>query len=873
MDKGTPAKAFLVALDASLSHREYPLDDKGLTIGRDGTTCDVVAAGITVSREHARIIKDKCPGNTYRIVDLQSTNGLYINGRKIKVEAQLHEGDFISLGSPDAHHLRFQSTSIRKNSWNTVLQEKQQWAIGRSSGCDISLPFEAVVSANHAVITNNRGVLSVSDQGSLNGTWVNGIRVKKRRLQETDTVVIGSTSFQFNVVDGRLDVTRRDCGDAIQLECVNISCKVKTRGKQTATILDNISLSLQPGEFVGILGASGAGKSTLLKILNGYIRPNSGTVLLNETSLYCAYEMFRHSIGYVPQEDILHQDLSVDKCLDFVAQLRLPRDIDSAQRANIVNSTIEALGLRDISKLRIRQLSGGQRKRVSIGAELLTRPSVLFLDEPTSGLDTIVEEKIMHHFRKMADNGTTVLITTHVLNCLDLLDRIIILAQGKLVFFGTPLEAKQFFKINEESHNGPVEIFNLLAQGPGSTFSDLPWEKSTPDIEPARQYAALYKQSKYFHHNIIDNQSLSAKKLVSTVCNEKRDKIKSQVESAVAALRNAQFSELLPMHDCIVLSARHIRLRAASFSRAAFYGIIPLLLALVTLSQQGAPLPDDNTFLKQKSSFVDQLRGLPSPIGDKIKVMLSPQGESGHKELSDMLYALQYEGVQNLPLPMSAMVMCVLTAVFLGTISTCLEISSEKSIYHRERMSNLRIVDYLVSKLPLVFGITLLQCFIFLLLLNLHPTFRAVPLLSSWPVMVAVAWTSAISGLLVSTLDPTKGHFSVIMAFAVVLPQLILCGGLGPDYYNGLGDVGQVIADWTPARWGLEMMFTALYHDLPQLSAQWIPEFIRTAVGFDFGWLVIARGFGMLFAQSFCWFLFTAWLLKKRHAALSLDQG
>ncbi len=156
--------------------------------------------------------------------------------------------------------------------------------------------------------------------------------------------------------------------------------------------------------------------------------------------------MFRSTLGYVPQDDILHSELSVEVSLDYIARLRLPLDVDARQRKDIVHSTLKVLDLYRLRDHRIDQLSGGQRKRVSIGGELITRPGLLFLDEPAAGLDTVIEEKLMRHFRTMAEAGTAVVITTHTLDNIALLDKIVLLARGELIFFGTPNEAMSYFR-------------------------------------------------------------------------------------------------------------------------------------------------------------------------------------------------------------------------------------------------------------------------------------------------------------------------------------------------------------------------------------------------------------------------------------------
>lgn len=850
--------AYLVALDASLSSREFPLDRSSLLIGRDGSRCDIVAAGGTISRVHAEI--ERQAEHTYKIKDLNSTNGVYINGKRIAQEALIQENDLIGLGSPDTFHLRFQQSSSRHAGWTTTLPPAEEWSIGRESSCDISLPFEAVVSSHHAVLKNIRGKLVLVDKDSLNGTWVNGGRVKKLAVQPADTVVIGPSYFHFTLHEsGSLEVSRKDCGDDIQLECVDLSFGVKKSANTTHLILDGITLSLEPGEFVGILGPSGAGKSTLLKALNGYLPPSSGTVLLNETPLYETYQMFRHSIGYVPQDDILHNELSVEKSLQYVARLRLPSDLGDVERNNIVESTIETLGLSHVRDQSIMELSGGQRKRVSIGAELLTKPSILFLDEPTAGLDPSVEERIMHHFKKMTHNGTTILITTHILYSLDMLDRVIILSQGKLVFFGKPDEALEFFAADGSEVTRPTQIFDILEQVSQTGQTAGGQKKLESRKDTAKRFATRYIESEYQQRHVTLNQTLTAKH-VDKAENGRQGRAKSGRKVPGKSI----FGAFFPWRDALILTSRQVRLRIGSWKRALLYAIIPVLLALVTMSQQVPGVEGDKAYMANRDQYTAKLQGIPPQVDSKLKALLSPEGEKEKRPLSEVIFSLKHQGVQNLPLPMSVMLMCIMTAVFLGTINTCLEVSTEKSIYQRERMSSLRIVDYLCSKLPLVFVVTMAQVALFLGLLFIHPDFRMLPLLYAWPVLIIVAWSSAVLGILISTLDPTRGQLSVIFAIAAVLPQLILSGGLGPDYYQGLSSAAQYIANLLPAKWGLEMLFTAVYQHFDLASTDWVEQFVRENIGFTFGGNVLVKGTAVLFTQSFVWLLICAWILKRK---------
>ncbi|MEW6279533.1 MAG: ABC transporter ATP-binding protein [Candidatus Eremiobacterota bacterium] len=214
-------------------------------------------------------------------------------------------------------------------------------------------------------------------------------------------------------------------------------------------ILQRISLSVGAGEFVGVLGPSGCGKSTLLKAMSGQLKPSEGNVLLNRANLYSGEKIPVDLMGFVPQDDVVHPSLKVARELYFSARLRMPARTKSSELKARVKEVIELMDLAQRSNTRIERLSGGQRKRVSIGIELLTRPPLLFLDEPTSGLDPALEEHFMKLFRDLARGGRTVIVTTHVMDSLELVDHVCILCAGRLAFFGPPKEALAFFQVSE----------------------------------------------------------------------------------------------------------------------------------------------------------------------------------------------------------------------------------------------------------------------------------------------------------------------------------------------------------------------------------------------------------------------------------------
>jgi len=215
-------------------------------------------------------------------------------------------------------------------------------------------------------------------------------------------------------------------------------------------ILDNIDLSVLPREFIGLVGGSGAGKSTLLNALIG-LRRGAGEVKLNGYDFYEEYESFRAQIGYVPQSDILHTSLTVEKALDYAARLRLPSELSRDERMRRIEMVLDTVSMNTeaIRKTRISNLSGGQRKRVSIAAELLADPKLIFLDEATSGLDPGLEKKMMHTLRRMADEGRTVILITHATDNIVQTDHVAFLSEGKLVYFGPSEEALDFFEVDE----------------------------------------------------------------------------------------------------------------------------------------------------------------------------------------------------------------------------------------------------------------------------------------------------------------------------------------------------------------------------------------------------------------------------------------
>jgi ABC transport system ATP-binding/permease protein len=484
-----PAERVFVELSGTGTHGLHRLElTKEVTrFGRDPEVEGVIdAAAAVVSRRHAEIRRQD---GTYVLFDLGSFNGTLLNGRRIVEPELLHHNDRIELGpggptisfvdsahpvprpaqqpaqynnapaqqpsgaSPSARRMGtmvIDSASPLQISHAGVGDRPQifmerafgnsgQLTIGRSEECDIRLDG-LLISNRHASILNTTAGVAIEDLNSSNGTYINGERVTGRKpVRPEDVVQVGPFLLKTHPQRG---VAVFDTRAKTRIDVFQVTKEVPNRsGPGKVRLLDDVCLSIQPNEFVGLLGPSGAGKSTLMDALNGMRPASSGGVFVNNLDLYQHLESLKQSIGYVPQDDIIHRELTVYNTLYYVARLRLSRDISTKEINQIVDEVMDVTGLSERRDVPISQLSGGQRKRVSIAVELITKPSVIFLDEPTSGLDPATEEKVMKLFRQIAESGRTVILTTHAMENVKLFDKIVVLMRGKLVFYGKPHEA------------------------------------------------------------------------------------------------------------------------------------------------------------------------------------------------------------------------------------------------------------------------------------------------------------------------------------------------------------------------------------------------------------------------------------------------
>ncbi|WP_227998590.1 FHA domain-containing protein [Nocardia australiensis] len=303
--------------------------------------------------------------------------------------------------------------------------------IGRTSDNQIVVN-DPLASRKHARLVAANGGLTIEDLGSANGTFVNGRREQRAALRERDTITIGN--IDFVVQQGTLVHRQKPVAEqGLHVHGVGFTVE---GNKQ---LLVDVNMQAGRGTLTALIGPSGAGKSTLSRLIAGSTQPSGGVVTFEGRNLHAEYEALRSRIGMVPQDDVLHRQLTVRQALGYAAELRLPPDNSKEDRQQVIDGVLKELSLTEHADTRVDRLSGGQRKRASVALELLTGPSLLILDEPTSGLDPALDRQVMVMLRELADAGRVVIVVTHSVACLDMCDQVLLLAPGgKTAFCGHP---------------------------------------------------------------------------------------------------------------------------------------------------------------------------------------------------------------------------------------------------------------------------------------------------------------------------------------------------------------------------------------------------------------------------------------------------
>ena len=720
------------------------LGDHPLRLGRTPDN-DIVIANPVVSAHHAEIAPQ---AGGYTITDLDSRNGLTCDGQRIK-SRPLRAGAVVAIA--DQVTIRFQPAmgfvtqpapgAVEKETEPQLFETagKKTIRIGRAVDNDLQLD-DPRVSRYHAVIERIGARYRIRDLRSHNGTFVNGERVDARRelfLAEGDVINIGGARLNF-IPEG---LAYTDDRNGLRLDLVGLRKEVG-KGKN---LLQDISLSIYPREFVALVGTSGAGKSTLMDAINGFRPATHGQILVNGTNLYRNFDAYRTEMGYVPQEDIMHRELTVFQALDYAAKLRMPADTNAQERSQRVQEVLKELDLEQRQGLPISKLSGGQRKRVSIGIELLTRPRLFFLDEATSGLDPGTEYELMQLLRQLTEDpneGRTIVLITHATKNVMLCDKVIFLTKGGyLAFYGPPDEALQYFdeyRSADARHTKPDfefdDIYMLLDPDKALPDSASEQEKLALAAEWARRYRASPYYEKYVAARLREGQRGAAERDQGT---------STRKPPRTSALR--QFT---------ILSQR-----SWSVMRGDRIGLAILLLQ--------APIIGAMSFINYgKDNFT------------------TGNGATGTQ-----------------PKALTVLFLAVIIVLLFGTINAAREFTKEISVYKRERMVNLKISPYVLSKVFILTIFCLYQVGIYLaftmVTIDWPPTLGMKGWSQLYFTLVLASLSGIMLGLVLSALSNNDGQ-AVAMIPVILIPQFIFAGILMPE----LADM-PVVPNISTSRWAV----------------------------------------------------------------------
>ena len=730
-DAGPPQ---LVVAIAGENPKTHTLTSSRLAIGRlDGN--DIVIPSQIVSGKHAWLEKEN---SGYKLTVLpEARNPVLFEGRPLEGSRVLRHGDILRIGSLDPGMM----VTITYNSPSEAPQEIEQdivfdgktlIQIGRDAGNDVVLSSPSV-SRFHAQVEQVGQRYRVVDLRSSNGTFVNGELVDGSMwLKPSDTVRIGSYRF----VMGRDQLAKYDDSNGLRVDAITLNKWVR----KDLNILQNISVSFQPREFIVVVGQSGGGKSTFVDAVAGY-RPATppSRVLVNDIDIYTHFDAIRNDIGFVPQKDIIHMELTVYQALDYAAQLRMPGDTSPEERHKRVMEVLEDLDLTHRKDVQISGLSGGQQKRVSIGVELLTKPGLFFLDEPTSGLDPGTETALMQLMRRLADQGRTIILITHATKNVMLADKVIFLARGGyLAWFGPPDEALAYFdqhRSERDRRAGKIEFDEIYA-----ILDD-------PSKGNAAEWAQRYRESKAYQDYVAmplkDKMSPMQAPTLPEAGQAQRRVIGKGATSQASALK--QF---------MVLSARNIKIltrdRFALGLMLATAPLVSLLDVILSLVLGRTPF-----------SFYE---------GDMANVMIT-------------LFLMTIYGVM------------------VGGISQMREIVKEGDIYKRERLVNLKILPYVMSKIWVAAILAFYQAAAYTIVhyLAFDMPGGMFEFILIYITMTLATLAGMMLGLFASALAPNASSAPLIVII-LMLPQIVLAGALVP--------VPQFVSAPTSTRWAFEALIS-----------------------------------------------------------------
>ena len=690
----------------------YSLTAVKLRIGRLPDN-DIVIDNPFVSRYHADL--EKRGPDYFLIPSPNISNTLQVDGQPVMQPLLLHHGAKIRIGGNtpgDTVLLDYLLPAQEQDHASQQIikfNEKQLMSFGRDKDNAVVLPAP-IISRFHAEVEKIGQRYRVRDLHSSNGTFVNGKRIDGETwVHPGDAIQIGPYRF---MVDEHEFAKSSSSEKGVSVDVFGLNKWVNRK----LNILQNISLSFQPREFIVVVGQSGGGKSTLVDAIDGYRPATDGRVIVNGTiDVYKEFDSIRSTIGYVPQKDIIHMELTVHQALDYAAQLRMPADTTVEERRQRVEEVMKDLDLAHRQDTQISQLSGGQQKRVSIGVELLTKPGLFFLDEPTSGLDPGMETELMRLMRRLADQGRTIVMITHATKNVMLADKVVFLARGGyLTWFGPPEEALNYFdafRAERDRRSSPMAfdyIYTLLDKD---------------ELGSGKDWADRFRQHPAYQTYI------ATPLLGTTQANSGTPKSPNSRPAARPLVQRRQISVL---RQFVILSSRYMTITARDrFSLILLILTAPLLGSLDFVLAYGVG----------RSPFGFQ-------TGNVNKVIVT-------------------------------LIVLTNTCILVGGLAFMRELVKEREIYKRERMVNLHLSSYILSKIwfALLLAVYQAACFtvIHYLAYNMPGGIEEEIFFYITAFLLVVA--GMMIGLFVSALAP-NANSAPLLLILLIIPQMVLSGAL-----------------------------------------------------------------------------------------------